>query len=106
MPTAAKMASSSVGGSRRTRRGPYLVFQSSLIGGLASDAGLPRECHVALQYEFDVANQLCTGEFSQTVQLLCIVDLDRWRSGRERAKRADEISRRRHGEMRCKRRAI
>src|ERR1700742_188119 len=31
MPIAAKMASSSVGGSRRTRRGPYLVFQSSLI---------------------------------------------------------------------------
>jgi hypothetical protein len=28
---AAKIASSSVGGSRRTRRGPYLVFQSSLI---------------------------------------------------------------------------
>src|SRR5215813_5742689 len=37
MPTAAKMASSSVGGSRRTRRVPYLVFQSSLIGGLDSD---------------------------------------------------------------------
>src|SRR5207244_2063920 len=32
MPTAAKIASSSVGGSRRTRRFPYLVFQSSLIG--------------------------------------------------------------------------
>jgi hypothetical protein len=32
MPMAAKIASSSVGGSRRTRRAPYLVFQSSLIG--------------------------------------------------------------------------
>jgi hypothetical protein len=31
---AAKMASSSVGGSRRTRRVPYFVFQSSLIGRL------------------------------------------------------------------------
>src|SRR4051794_39283320 len=32
MPTAAKIASSSVGGSRRTRLVPYFVFQSSLIG--------------------------------------------------------------------------
>src|SRR5215469_15297674 len=31
MPTAAKIASSRVGGSRRTRRGPYFVFQSSLM---------------------------------------------------------------------------
>src|SRR5687767_4438313 len=37
MPTAAKIASSSVGGSRRTRRVPYFVFQSSLIGASQSD---------------------------------------------------------------------
>src|SRR5579864_5636362 len=34
MPAAAKIASSNVGGSRRTRRGPYLVFQSWLIAHL------------------------------------------------------------------------
>src|SRR6476660_9786509 len=39
MPTAAKIASSSVGGSRRTRRVPYFVFQSSLIKSLASSPG-------------------------------------------------------------------
>src|SRR6476660_7278908 len=42
MPTAAKIASSSVGGSRRTRRVPYFVFQSSLIKCLASSAGSDR----------------------------------------------------------------
>src|SRR5437868_14867233 len=58
MPIAAKMASSSVGGSRRTRRGPYLVFQSWLIG---ASLVMPksRSPHVALQYEIGVAVQPC-----------------------------------------------
>src|SRR3954453_24063392 len=58
MPIAAKMASSSVGGSRRTRRGPYLVFQSWLIG---ASLVMPksRSPHVALQYEIGVSVQPC-----------------------------------------------
>src|SRR4051794_32109292 len=58
MPIAAKMASSSVGGSRRTRRGPYLVFQSWLIGASLVIPNL-RCPHIALQYEIDMAVQPC-----------------------------------------------
>src|SRR6478752_710091 len=67
MPTAAKIASSSVGGSRRTRRVPYFVFQSSLIGASHGTAEIPRCPHVALQYEFRMAIQPCVYNFSSLV---------------------------------------
>src|SRR5438445_9587919 len=67
MPTAAKIASSSVGGSRLTRRVPYFVFQSSLIGASHLNAEIPRCPHVALQYEFRMAIQPCTYNFSSLV---------------------------------------
>src|SRR5262249_9821812 len=44
-PRAAAIASWRVGGSRRTRRGPYLVFQTSLIGSFAASSdgsGIPQ----------------------------------------------------------------
>ena len=67
MPTAAKIASSSVGGSRRTRRVPYFVFQSSLIGASHLIAEIPRCPYVALQYEFRMAIQPCIYNFSSLV---------------------------------------
>src|SRR6187551_1237851 len=60
MPTAAKIASSSVGGSRLTRRVPYFVFQSSLIGASQMIAEIPRWPHAALQYKFQAATQPCS----------------------------------------------
>src|ERR1700722_16977754 len=59
MPDAAKIASSSVGGSHRTRRGPYLVFQYWLIADPLCSRQISRDGYVALQYEIDVAIQLC-----------------------------------------------
>src|SRR6478735_4467674 len=67
MPIAAKMASSSVGGSRRTRRVPYFVFQSSLIGASHLIVEIPRCPHAALQYEIRTAIQPCTYNFSSLV---------------------------------------
>src|SRR5579872_1962984 len=59
MPAAAKIASSRVGGSCRTRRGPYFVFQSWLIADSSIAKTISRDGYVALQYEADVAIQLC-----------------------------------------------
>src|SRR5579864_3320730 len=59
MPAAAKIASSNVGGSRRTRRGPYLVFQSWLIAHLWFWRKTSTVGYVALQYETGTAIQLC-----------------------------------------------
>src|ERR1700721_3941436 len=63
MPIAAKIASSSVGGSRLTRRGPYLVFQSSLMGAPRMMWEYLGHPDVALQYEIDVAIQPCIRQF-------------------------------------------
>src|SRR5271155_5587445 len=65
MPAAAKIASSSVGGSRRTRRGPYFVFQSWLIDDPLSGGRYLGDSYVALQYETDVATQLCVFRFQR-----------------------------------------
>src|SRR5437764_6898501 len=62
MPTAAKIASSSVGGSRRTRRVPYLVCQSSLIEASHIDrqylGSLMLHCNMKLAWQSSHALQL------------------------------------------------
>src|ERR1700759_957176 len=72
-PTAAKIAWSKVGGSRRTRRVPYLVFQSSRIAASLLITALRREPHVASQYEIHVAGQPCA-----TISPDCVVVWCSW----------------------------
>src|ERR1700690_371017 len=77
MPAAAKIASSSVGGSRRTRRGPYFVFQSWLIADPLFSRKISRDAYVALQYEIDVAIQLCIRLTSKVLDACSVKNLDR-----------------------------
>src|SRR5882724_6172438 len=62
MPIAAKIASSSVGGSRRTRRDPYFVFQSSLIGASQLIGrclrALMLHCNMKMAWQYSHALQL------------------------------------------------
>ena len=65
MPTAAKIASSRVGGSRRTRRVPYLVFQSSLMGASRLVpgylVGVLLHCNMNLMWHVSYALPIFTG---------------------------------------------
>src|ERR1700684_2436138 len=96
------MASSSVGGSRLTRRGPYLVFQSSLIGAshhMRRYLGvLMLHCNMKLQWQYSHALQF--------LQPGRVVDLKRRGGGGERLQGADEIARGRHGKMSQQRGAV
>src|ERR1700733_280477 len=77
MPAAAKIASSRVGGSRRTRRGPYFVFQSWLIADPLVWRGIFKGGHVALEYETDVAIQLCILPTSEILDPRSVKNFDR-----------------------------
>src|SRR5260370_23306913 len=98
MPVAAKMASSSVGGSRRTRRGSSLVFQSSLIGpsifGLKYLGAHMLHCNIKLVWQSSYALS-----DSKAFQPCSVINLDRRGRCGERLQRADEIARSRHREM-------
>src|SRR5882757_2258449 len=102
MPMAAKIASSSVGGSRRTRRVPYLVCQSSLIEASHIDRRYLRtlmlHCNMKLAWQSSHALQL--------FQSGCVVKLDGRGICCKRMQRADEVARRRDGKMRKQRGAI
>src|SRR5689334_19083884 len=68
MPTAAKIASSRVGGSRRTRRVPYFVFQSSLMVVSRSSpsylCGALLHCNANLIWQVSYARPQITGFFA------------------------------------------
>src|SRR2546423_5071649 len=102
MPMAAKIASSRVGGSRRTRRVPYLVCQSSLIEASHIDrqylGSLMLHCNMKLAWQSSHALQL--------LYFRRVVDFDRGRGRRQRLQRLDEVARGRNGEMRQQRRPI
>src|ERR1700722_1114211 len=102
MPIAAKIASSSVGGSRRTRRVPYLVFQSSLMGAprmMWEYLGLRMlHCNMKLMWQYSHAFVN-----SKAFQPCGVINLECWAGGGERLQRADEIARGRHREMRHQR---
>src|SRR5258706_162537 len=99
MPIAAKIASSSVGGSRRTRRRPYFVFQSSLIGAscliLKYLGGLMLHCNMKLVWQSSYA--LIDLKIFQSGG---VVNLDRRGCGGDRLQRSDEIARGGDREMR------
>src|SRR5436190_9279835 len=102
MPMAAKIASSSVGGSRRTRRVPYLVCQSSLIEASHIDqrylGTLMLHCNMKLAWQGSHALQF--------FQPGGVVKLDGRGVCRERMQRANEVARGRDRKMRKQRGAI
>src|ERR1044072_896883 len=99
------MASSSVGGSCRTRLRPYFVFQSSPISTSLRGQKQVRVGMLQCNIKFCKATQPCawTSEFVEAGR---VVKLDRGRSGGEALQRPDELARGRHREMRHQSRAV
>src|SRR5581483_6965836 len=102
IPAAAKIASSKVGGSRRTRRVPYLVCQSSLIGASQIDRGYLGT--KMLHCNMKLVRQCCHA--LESVYFGSVVNFDRSCRRREPLQVADEVARRRNREMRQQRSAI
>src|ERR1043166_9681954 len=102
MPAAAKIASSRVGGSRRTRRGPYLVCQSSLIGASQIDRQYlgTRMLHCNMKFAWQCCHALEFIHFGR------VIDLDGRRGRGDRLQPAHEVARGRNGKMRDKGGAI
>src|SRR6185369_13323926 len=62
-PWAAKIASARVGASTRTRRGPYLVFQASLLFLFMNFPSFPLECPRVI-HQYAASQQKINEDFS------------------------------------------